>query len=120
METERIALSQRERDRLRVLHGVQQQQITGDRGRQAAEDQRSPYPSATVSSGGTRRPSDHEKPKSASSCYSRIALFLNAVRKTTIQPASIYEYETQTNFWVANVHQVIVVADQYDVNIAVV
>src|SRR5205807_1313766 len=29
-----------------------------DRSRQAAEDQRSPYPSAAVSSGGTRRPSD--------------------------------------------------------------
>src|SRR5216684_2009726 len=28
-----------------------------DRSRQAAEDQRSPYPSAAVSSGGTRRPS---------------------------------------------------------------
>jgi len=28
METERIALSQRERDRLRVLHEVQQKQIT--------------------------------------------------------------------------------------------
>src|SRR5258705_1605837 len=28
-----------------------------DRSRQAAEDQRSPYPSATASSGGTRRPS---------------------------------------------------------------
>ena len=28
METERIALSERERDRLRVLHEVQQKQIT--------------------------------------------------------------------------------------------
>lgn len=28
METERIALSQRERDRLRVLHEVKQKQIT--------------------------------------------------------------------------------------------
>jgi predicted DNA-binding protein (UPF0251 family) len=28
METERIALSQRERDRLRVLHAVQQKQLT--------------------------------------------------------------------------------------------
>ena len=28
METERIALSQRERDRLRVLHEVQQKQLT--------------------------------------------------------------------------------------------
>jgi hypothetical protein len=28
METERIALSQRERDRLRVLHEVQQKQMT--------------------------------------------------------------------------------------------
>jgi hypothetical protein len=28
METERIALSQRERDRLRVLHEVRQKQIT--------------------------------------------------------------------------------------------
>ena len=35
-------------------------------------------------------------------------------------PASIHEYETQANSWVAKVHQVIVVADQYDVNIVVV
>jgi len=48
METERIALSQRERDRLRVLHEVQQKADHADRSRQAAEDQRSPYPSATA------------------------------------------------------------------------
>src|SRR5262249_24116970 len=57
METERIALSQRERDRLRVLHEVQQEGDHADRSRQAAEDQRLPYPSAAVASGGTRRPS---------------------------------------------------------------
>jgi hypothetical protein len=46
METERIALSQRERDWLRVLHEVKQKQINADRSRQAAEGQRSSDPSA--------------------------------------------------------------------------
>jgi hypothetical protein len=45
METERLALSQRERDRLRVLHEIRQKQITPERSCQTAEDQRSAHPS---------------------------------------------------------------------------
>jgi hypothetical protein len=57
METERIALRQRERDRLRVLHGVQQKQITQIAAAKRLKISDRHIRRLLFGLGGTRRPS---------------------------------------------------------------